>query len=138
MLDSPRPILAPGMDALARAFYAECARGRLCFQRCTACATFRHLPRHACAACGSPASEWAPSTGRGRIFSWTVTHQAPLPGLTVPYAVAIVEMEEGVRLAAALRGLAPEAIALDLPVRVELVPVSDTAAVPVFRPAEED
>jgi uncharacterized OB-fold protein len=131
----PKPRLAAEMDPLAVQFYAECARGRLSFQRCAACGTFRHLPRFACGACGSPDWSWTPSSGRGRVFSWTVTHRAPWPGLATPYVVAVVEMEEGVRLAAGLVGVEPAEVALDLPVEVELVPASDTAAVPFFRPA---
>jgi len=132
-----KPILSGELEELAAQFYAECAEGRLAFQRCRACRTWRHLPRHICASCGSPAWEWAASSGRGRLFSWTVTHQAPFPLFqeATPYAVAVIEMEEGVRLVAALRGLSPERLALDLPVVVEFERVSDAAAVPVFRPA---
>ena len=130
-----KPFLSKEMDDLAVQFYAACAKGRLHFQRCDACATWRHLPRHACAACGSSEWSWAPSSGRGRVYSWTVTHQAPYPGLPTPFVVAVVETEEGVRLAAGLRGVAPDELRLDLPVEVELVPVSDEAAVPFFRRA---
>jgi len=133
MTTPSKPYLSPEMDDLAVQFYAECAKGRLCFQRCRACGTWRHLPRHGCAACGSTDWEWAPSSGRGRVFSWTVTHQAPFPGLATPYVVAVVETDEGVRMAAGLRGVAPEALALDMAVEVEMVAVSDTAAVPFFR-----
>jgi uncharacterized OB-fold protein len=129
----PRPILSNEMDPLAAAFYAACARGRLHFQRCGACGTWRHLPRHTCAACGSATWSWEPSSGRGRLFSWTVTHQASLPGLATPYVVGIVETDEGVRLAAGLLDADPAALRLDLPVVVALVSVSEAAAVPFFR-----
>lgn len=129
----PRPILSKEMDPLAIEFYAACARGRLHFQRCSACGAWRHLPRHTCASCGSAAWSWEPSSGRGRLFSWTVTHQAPMPGLPTPYVVAVVETEEGVRLAAGLLDADPAALRLDLPVAAELVPVSEEAAVPFFR-----
>lgn len=129
----PRPILSKEMDPLAIAFYAACASGRLHFQRCDACGTWRHLPRHTCAACGSAQWSWHASSGRGRLFSWTVTHQAPLPGLATPYVVAVVETDEGVRLAAGLLDADPAALRLDLPVAVEMAPVNETAAVPFFR-----
>ena len=134
MTTPSKPYLSPEMDDLAVQFYAECAKGRLHFQRCKACNTWRHLPRHGCAACGSPDWEWSPSTGRGRVFSWTVTHQAPFPGFATPYIVAVVELEEGVRMAAGLRGIDPSALALDLPVEAEMVTVSETDAVPFFVP----
>jgi len=132
---APKPPLAKDMDELAVQFYAACAKGRLHFQRCDGCGAWRHLPRHGCAACGSPRWSWTPSSGRGRVFSWTVTHQAPWPGLPTPFVVAVVETDEGVRLAAGLLDVAPEALRLDLPVVVDLVSVSESAAVPFFRVA---
>ena len=132
MSAAAKPYLSPDMDHLAVQFYAECAKGRLCFQRCRACATWRHLPRHGCGACGSTDWEWAPSSGRGRVFSWTVTHQAPYPGIATPFVVAVIELAEGVRMAAGLRDVAPDALELDMPVEVEMVNVSETASVPFF------
>ena len=131
------PILSGELDELAAQFYAECARGRLVFQRCRDCRVWRHLPRHTCASCGSAAWDWSASGGRGRLFSWTITHQAPFPpfAAATPYAVVVVEMEEGVRLVSGLRGLPLEKLALDLPVVVDFERVSENAAVPLFRPA---
>lgn len=132
---APKPTLRP--TGLAAEFYGHCAAGELRFQRCSGCGRWRHLPRAMCAQCGSPAWEWAVSSGRGRIFSWTVTHQPSHPAFAaeVPYAVAVVEMEdEPVRMVSRLRGIEPEAIELDLPVEVAFEPVSEALALPVFRP----
>jgi len=109
-------------------FYAWLARGELRLQRCAACGTWRHPPRHRCAACGSRAATWERASGRGRIYSWTVTHQALDPAFDPPYAVVVVELDEGPRLVGNVRGVDPRELRLDLPVRVELEPVSDTVA----------
>ena len=63
-----------------------------------------------------------------------VTHQAPYPGLATPYIVAVIELQEGVRMAAGLRDIAPETVALDMDVQVEMISVTETASVPFFRP----
>lgn len=128
--------LHPEMDELAAAFYAECGRGRLSFQRCSDCDRWRHLPRQRCGRCGSAAWAWTPSSGLGRIVSWTVTHKPLHPAFAdqVPYAVVIVELEEGVRMVSGLRGLEPDQLALDLPVRVVFETVDETRAVPFFGP----
>ncbi len=132
-----RPRAAPRPEGLDAEFYAHCASGRLCLQRCRACGSWRHLPRPMCAGCGSPDWEWRASSGRGRIYSWTVTHRAPHPAFAAetPYVVAVVELEEGVRLVSRLRDLPPERVALGLPVEVAFELVSDEIAVPCFRPA---
>ena len=116
VVPKPRPVL----EGMTAAYYEHCARGELRFQRCDDCGAWRHPPRVLCAACGSPQWSWQRATGRGRIFTWTVVHQAMNPAFVseVPYAVIVVEMDEGVRVVANLRGAGPEVLRLDLPVEV--------------------
>jgi uncharacterized OB-fold protein len=118
-------------------FYAHCAAGELRFQRCRACGAWRHPPRYRCAACGSGEWSWERSTGRGEVFSWTVTHQALDPAYAdeLPYAVVVVELEEGPRLVGNLRGLAPAGLELGLAVEVEFELVADEVALTHFRPS---
>jgi hypothetical protein len=129
-----RPL--PRSEGLAGEFYAHCREGRLCFQRCEACQAWRHLPRLQCPRCGSTDWEWRPSSGRGRILSWTVTHEAPLPAFAArtPYAVVVVELEEGVRMVSGVRELAPAELALDLPVEVVFEQAGNEVTLPFFRP----
>lgn len=131
-LRAPKPL-----NALDEQFFANCAEERLCFQRCASCDAWRHLPRSMCARCGSDTWAWQPSSGRGRLFSWTVCHQSVLPEFAdqVPYIVAVVELEEGVRMVSALRGVTPEELALDLPLAVAFETLPEGGALPVFRPA---
>jgi uncharacterized OB-fold protein len=77
-----------------------------------------------------------PSSGRGSVFSWTVTHQAPHPAFAgeVPYAVVVVELEEGVRIVCSLRELAPEHLELGLPVEVVLEEAAEGVPLPYARP----
>ena len=116
-------------------FYAFLARGELRLQRCIACGTWRHPPRHRCAACGSVPAAWETVSGRGRVFTWTVTHRNIDPAFTPPYAIIVAELEEGPRLVGNLRGLEPAGLTLDLAVVVEIEPVSDTVGLLWFRPA---
>jgi uncharacterized OB-fold protein len=118
-------------------FYALAAQGTLHLQRCAACGRWRHPPRFLCAGCGSGSWRWEPASGRGTVFSWTVTHQALDPAFAdaLPYAVVVVELEEGVRLVGNLVGAAPSVLRLDLPVVVDLDRRSDDVALVDFRPA---
>jgi hypothetical protein len=116
-------------------FYAFLARGELRLQRCSACGAWRHPPRHRCAACGSLDASWEPASRRGRVFTWTVTHRPVDPAFTPPYAVVVVELDEGPRLVGNLRGLDPADLALDLPVVVEIEPAGDAVGLLWFRPA---
>ena len=131
---SRRPLPAPDDDLVA-AFWSHCAKGELAFQRCESCGTWRHLPRVLCAKCGSPEWRWQRSSGRGKLFSWTVTHQPLLRSFPepVPYATIVVELEEGVRMVSGIRGLELSALELDLPLEVVFEDEGEQK-LPFFRP----
>jgi uncharacterized OB-fold protein len=123
-------------DGLNGEWYEYCRLGELRFQRCAGCGRWRHPPRFRCPQCGSEEWTWERSSGRGQVFSWTVTHQAPRPGWAdaVPYAALVVELDEGVRVVAGLRELAPAELRLGQPVVVGFEALSDAFTIPVFRP----
>lgn len=124
-------------DGLNGEFYARAAAtGRLHLQRCTDCRAWRHPPRFRCARCGSGDWAWEPVSGRGRVFTWTVTHRPIDPAFAgeLPYAVLVVELAEGPRVVGNLLGLEPAALTLDLAMVVEVEVVGPTTAFVHFRP----
>lgn len=126
----------PSLDGVNGEFYRRLAATReLAFQRCLDCRRFQHPPRVTCPSCGG-ALELARSSGRGRIFTWTVTHQALVPAFAheTPYAAVVTELEEGVRLVSGIREMTPDMLALDLPVEVVLEEVADGLVLPFVRP----
>ena len=125
--------IIPDPIGLNAALYAHWAEGELRLQRCSACNTWRHPPRYLCANCGSADFTWELASGRGRVFSWTVTHRSVDPAFDPPYAVVVVELEEGPRLVGNIVGVEPAELELDLAVVVELEVVSDTIALVTFR-----
>ena len=134
---SQKPL--PTLQDLNGEFHRHCAAGELCFQRCDACGGWRHPPRTRCAACGSDAAVWAPVARRGRIYTWTVTHQAMHPAFAedVPYATVVTELDCGVRLVSGTRDLALADLRLDLPVEVVLEEAAEGVVLPYVRPALE-
>jgi uncharacterized OB-fold protein len=127
--------IIPDPIGLNAELYAHWARGELRLQHCDDCGTWRHPPRYLCAKCGSARFTWELSAGRGRVFSWTVTHRAVDPAFEPPYAIVVTELDEGPRLVGTISGLEPGDLALDLEVVVELERVSDSVALVSFRPA---
>lgn len=130
-IPAPRPT-----DPLNAEFWDNCRDRRLCFQYCNGCGRFQHLPRYMCAQCGAADWEWRESSGRGKIFSWTVTRRALHPAFAdqLPYATIVVEMEEGVRMITRLTGLDPDDLKLDLPVELVWEPIANDMNLPYFRP----
>ena len=128
------PRVLPAPTGLNAELYAFWARGELRLQRCAQCRSWRHPPRYRCAACGSPEISWDLASGRGRVFTWTITHRPVDPAFEPPYAVVVVELEEGPRLVGNLAGIELSELRLDLPVVVELESASDTISLVTFRP----
>jgi len=125
------------MEGLAKEFYGWCKQNALRFQRCTACGTWRHIPREMCAACGSWQWEWATSSGRGKVFTWTVIARALHPAFQneTPYAPVVIEMDEGVRLLSQVVDCAPDQLRIGMPVEVVFDAVTSEITLPKFRRA---
>jgi len=114
------PVMRPLVDYDNQGFWDGVKRHELVFQRCGDCGTFVHPPRPMCPNCQSLNKQWALSSGKGHIYSWsTVAYpKAAYPGIKVPYAVVLVEMEEGVRVVSNIVDVEPEDIFIGMPVEV--------------------
>ena len=123
-----------GRSKAAAPYWEGCARGELLFQRCGECHAVNMKPARSCAACGAQALQWERSAGRGRLYSWTVVWRPQHPSFAVPYAPAIVELDEGFFLMTAIVGCEPEDLSDGLPVAVEFHPANDEVTLPYFRP----
>ncbi len=127
----------PVLIGLHKEFYDHCKNQALHFQRCDECETFRHVPREMCAKCGSWNWSWVPSSGRGRIFTWTVVER-PMHAAFVdacPYAPVVIEMEEGVRLLSEVSDVAPGDLEIDMQVAIHYDDVTDEVTLPKFKRA---
>jgi uncharacterized OB-fold protein len=135
--ETATPAPAPRLDGYTAEFYRFCSRGELRLQRCCDCGRWRHPPRLLCASCRSPRFGWERTAGRGRIYTWTVVHQAVHPAFAgqVPYALVVVELEEGPRLVTRVRDVAPDELSLGLEVVVSFEEVGPTVLPWFARPS---
>ncbi len=101
----------PRFHRLRSAYY------RLEGRRCNACETLHFPPRDRCEACGESRLEAHRLSGRGTVYAHTEVAQAPR-GFTAPYVVAMIELEEGMKLTAQLTDVEPEDVAVGLPVEM--------------------
>lgn len=129
-LPEPTPETAP--------FWEAARRHELHIQRCAGgCGKVYFPPRNFCPGCGSRAVEWFRASGRATLYSYTISH-LPAPGFTPPYAIAVVELEEGPRMMTNITGCAqtPEALRLDMPLTVVFEDQNARISLPFFRPVE--
>lgn len=116
-------------------FWDAAARGELVGLACAECGEFQHPPRPMCPRCHSTRRRELRLSGRGRVLAWVLPrHPAPI-GFAEPPIVALVDLDEGIRLVSNLVEVEPGAIAVGLAVEVTFAPTAGGRAVPVFRPA---
>ena len=84
---------------LTKPFWDGARAGSLMIPHCEACQRWQWPVKYRCTHCGG-ALRWKAATGRGTLLSWSEVLRAPRPELKalVPYVVAFVALEEGVRI----------------------------------------
>ena len=132
---SPARIL-PVIDKDTLAYWTWGNAGKLAIYRCADCAYHVHPPVPFCPQCESRAVGPVAVSGRGRIATFTINHKRWVPGLVVPYVLALVEIEEqaDVRLVANITHCDPAEVTVGMKVEVWFEPTEELW-VPLFRPA---
>ncbi len=135
MPQRPRP--APEATPETQHFWDGTKRGELLLQKCDDCAKVYFPPRPFCPGCASKSVSVLPASGKARLFSYVINYR-PHPSFDGPYAIAVVELEEGPRMMTNIVECpqTPEALVLDMPVEVTFESVNDAISVPLFKPVE--
>jgi hypothetical protein len=123
----------PQPTELSRPFWAAANEGRLILQRCDACGHLRWTPQILCTNCLAEPFTWVDVSGRGRLYSYTIVHRAPLAGFEVPYVLAVVELEEGPLMLTRLVDSPIGKLAVEAPVEVAFTRASDEINLYTFR-----
>jgi uncharacterized OB-fold protein len=115
-------------------FFAAARRRELVVQRCRGCGAHRFPARDICSRCLAREASWERVSGRGTVFSFAIMHQAYHPAFEVPYAVVVVELEEGVRMLSNVVDCPLSELAIGLPVEVVFEELTAEVTLPKFRP----
>ncbi|MBM3658848.1 MAG: hypothetical protein FJW95_05005 [Actinobacteria bacterium] len=135
LVPQPATIPPPYPSAHSAPYWEGAKQGELRFQRCSACGHAEFDPSIICRRCGHRELVWERSAGNGTVYSWTVVWRPQQPSFVVPYAPAIVDLDEGYQMLANVVGCDVADLAVGLRVTVEFHPVSDGFVLPYFRPA---
>ncbi|WP_289849128.1 OB-fold domain-containing protein [Actinoallomurus spadix] len=126
-----RPAIGPD----TRFFWDGLRDGELRVQRCAECGRLRHPPGPMCPECHATKREHVTVSGRGTLHSYVVHHHPPVPGFDPPFVVALVDLEEGVRMVGDLLGCPPDQVRIGMPVEAVLQKIDDDLVLPQWRPA---
>ncbi len=135
-MSATKPVPYP--DPESEPFWEGLAAGKLMIQRCASTGAYHFPPTTFCPNAGLERPEWVEASGRGKVFSWIVVRH-PVPkdvyADAVPYAVGLIELEEGCRMTGNIIGIDVDDIIADMPVKVAFRPVTEEITLPAFEPA---
>jgi uncharacterized OB-fold protein len=134
MFQIDRPL--PAINEDTAPYWEATRRGELRAQRCRACCHLWLPPAILCPKCLGDDLEWQRLSGRGTVYTFIVVHRPQHPAFfaDAPYNVAIVELEEGVRMHTNVVECANEDLRIGMPVEVVFEKIDDEVTLPKFRP----
>ena len=139
----------PPVGAESGPYWDATREGRLLVQWCTRCDRGVFYPRAFCPYCagvggaevGGPL-EWREASGRATVHAAVVEHRPEAAGAGfaegAPFCIALVDLEEGVRMMTNIVGCPPADVRSGMAVAVTWEPLSDGRQLALFRPAEEE
>lgn len=131
----------PVPTKLSRPFWEAAKTGKLVFQFCHQCQSFQSYPKPCCSECGSDSLEWKGVCGKGRVYSFTIPRyvvgNSSFFQDKLPFIVAIIELDEGIRIYSNIIGVKPEGVTIGMKVQVEFENISPEINLPKFKPVAD-
>jgi uncharacterized OB-fold protein len=130
--------MEPPADETSAPFWEATRERRLLVQWCASCGHPVFFPREVCPFCTSSQLEWRPASGRATLYSFTVEHKPQVQVLasTGPYAIALVDLDEGVRMMSNVVRCEVESLVVGMALQVTWEPLSDGRHLPLFEPRD--
>lgn len=112
-------------------YQAELDAGRFGIQHCSSCNQHVFTPRELCPHCGASPLKWVRPAGTGTVYSTTaISRKAEAGG---EYNVALIDLDEGVRMMSRVEGMAPTAVKIGMRVKAQVIQQNGKGLV-VFQP----
>ena len=129
-----RPL--PARGNVARPYWEALAEGRFLLQHCEPCDRYQFYPRAVCTRCGAD-PEWRESEGRGTVYTFTIIRQNGARPFSeeLPYVVAMIELEEGVKVMSTVTDIEPDEVTVGMAVQAYAVRADDGVGLLYFTPA---
>lgn len=128
----PLPVIQPWSGT----FWKGAKQRRLLIQECKACGVKIFYPRKYCPECWSSDLGWFEARGKAKVFAHTITMSGVEEKFVedLPYVLAMVDLEEGIRMMTRIVECKPEEVRIGMDVEVVFEDVTDEITLPFFRP----
>jgi uncharacterized protein len=116
-MEFPRPLPVP--TPTSEPFWQGLKNDQITLQQCDDCDAWVFYPRSHCNSCLSPNLTWKPVSGDGTLYSFTVARRPTAPQFSaeVPQLIAVVELEQGVRMNSVMVNVKPQALSVGMTVK---------------------
>ncbi len=133
----PLPKLAE--DTIEFKFWEAAKKHELSLQHCQDCGTYILYPRSQCPQCWSTSLKWEQVRGHGEVYSFPVVHRAGIPGFEkdTPYVYAVVQLDEGARIATNIIGIEPDKVTIGMKVAAFFDDVTPEVTLVKFKPVSK-
>ncbi|HEY6407504.1 MAG TPA: OB-fold domain-containing protein [Ktedonobacteraceae bacterium] len=132
--DYNKPVPIP--DEASQPFYEGAREHRLMIQQCTTCGAVMWPVKSRCNNCLSPTITWVQASGKATLYSFVLMHQIYHPGFAseVPYTIAQVDLEEGLRILTTVVGCSHADLQIGMPLEVTFEAITNEVSLPKFKP----
>lgn len=126
----------PEIDTSTESYWRGLAEGRLLASRCGACGSLDAHPRGFCPACWSEELAEVELGGRATLYSFSVVHANPAPPFAdlVPYVAALVDLDEGPRIATRLVDVDPDTVEIGMVLTARFERIDEAEGIVLFGP----
>ena len=132
-----KPLPVP--QAESDVYWQKAKEGELWLRYCNDTGKAYFYPRDISPYCFSRNTGWIKASGKATLFTYGIVHRAPHPGFRddVPFVTAIVELEEGPKMATniVMDDPTPEKLQIGMALEVTFEHITDAIALPKFKPA---
>jgi uncharacterized OB-fold protein len=131
-------VVRPMVNRDSQFFWEGAAEGELRIQKCNHCGALRFPPGPACQSCDAYDRGHVVAAGTGTVFSYVVHRHPPVPGKELPIVIALIDLDEGVRMVGEVVDVADTEVRIGMRLHVDFNRVDDELTLPVWRPALEE
>lgn len=130
-----KPLPIPTSDT--EKFWNALKEEKFLIQQCKDCGAWVFFPGPICRKCFSVNLEWKEASGKGKVYAYSTVHRAPGKAFKVdaPYAVALIELDEGVKIMSNVVDIEPDDVKVDMRVEIVFDKVTNDTTLPKFKPA---
>jgi len=127
-------------EPLNAPYWEGAKRHELLLRKCEECGEFQWPPRPMCSKCHSFEFEWVQAKGTGTLYSYTIANRPWHIGFVneTPYAVVVVELDEGIRMLGNSEGVKPEDLRIGMSMEVAFNDATEEVTLVNWKPAASE